>query len=62
VNGLSSFRETTTSAFVARILVLRSASKPDITDSAMIGAPVPRKTPKMEIAVNTVKLANSTPR
>jgi hypothetical protein len=53
--------DTTTSAFVARIFVLRSASKPDITDSAMMGAQVPRNTPPIEMAVNTVKVARSAP-
>ena len=62
VKGLSSARVITTSALAPRIFVLRSASNPDITDRAMIGAAVPRNTPKMEIAVNTVKLANRTPR
>jgi hypothetical protein len=52
----------TTSALAPRILPLRSASNPDITDRAMMGAAVPRKTPKMEMAVNTVKVANRTPR
>ena len=61
-NGRSSRVSTTTSALVDRILVLRSFSNPDITDSAMIGAAVPRNTPNTESAVKTVKIANSTPR
>src|SRR5581483_5232796 len=48
-------------ALVARIFDFRSASKPDMTDSAMIGAPVPRNTPKIEIAVNRVKFLSSIP-
>ena len=62
VNARSSAALITMSALVARIFDFRSASKPDITESAMIGAPVPRKTPKIEIAVNTVNDANSPPR
>ena len=42
VNGRSSCISMTTSAFVDRIFVFRSFSNPDITDSAMIGAAVPR--------------------
>ena len=61
VNGRSSRVSMTTSAFVDRIFVLRSFSKPDITDSAMTGAAVPRNTPKIERAVKTVKTENSTP-
>ena len=61
VNGRSSDVLITMSALVARIFAFRSASNPDITDSAMMGAPVPRKTPKIENAVKTVKSANSAP-
>ncbi len=62
VNARSSFRVITTSAFDPRIFPFRSASNPDITDSTTIGAAVPRNTPKIEMAVNTVNEANSTPR
>ena len=61
VNGRSSPVSITTSALVARIFPLRSASNPDMTESAMIGAPVPRNTPKIETAVKTVKKAKSAP-
>ena len=61
MNGRSSDVLMTTSALVARIFPLRSASNPDITDSAMMGAPVPRKTPKIDTAVKTVNSANSVP-
>ena len=61
VNGRPSRVSMTTSAFVDRIFVLRSFSNPDITDSAMTGAAVPRNTPKIDRAVNTVKTENSRP-
>ncbi len=62
VNGRSSAAPMSTSALVARIFDFRSDSKPDMTDSAMIGTPVPRNTPKMDIAGKTVNTANSAPR